>query len=93
MIRKHLIAHGRVQHVGFRYFCSHLAAGCQLTGWVKNQYDGTVEIEVQGADHRVDLFIQEVKLGNRFIHVSRLDEASIPLVAVTKEKSFRVKYD
>ena len=93
MIRKHLIAHGRVQHVGFRYICSHIAAECHLTGWVKNNYDGTVEIEVQGADHRVDLFIQEVKAGNRFINVTRLDELNIPLVAVKDERSFRVRYD
>lgn len=93
MIRKHLIAHGRVQHVGFRYFCSHIAASCNVTGWAKNLYDGTVEIEVQGADHRVDLFIQEIKKGNRFINISRLDETTIPFVPVTKEKSFRVRYE
>ena len=49
MIRKHIIVHGRVQGVGFRYIASSIAAGCHVTGWVRNQYDGTVEIEVQGA--------------------------------------------
>lgn len=92
MIRKHIIAHGRVQHVGFRYYCSHLAALCNVTGWAKNLYDGTVEVEVQGADHRVDLFLQEVKAGNRFIHVTKLDVTEVPLVRADLEKGFRVKY-
>ena len=38
-VRKHMIFHGRVQGVGFRYTAKYLARSMNLTGWVKNEYD------------------------------------------------------
>ena len=55
MIRKHIIAHGRVQGVGLRFTVTGFAKKYNVTGWVRNLYDGTVEMEVQGLDHRVEL--------------------------------------
>ena len=49
-VRKHGIFHGRVQGVGFRYTAKYLARSMNLTGWVKNEYDGTVVLEVQGRE-------------------------------------------
>ena len=87
MIRKHIIAHGRVQGVGLRF---------TVTGWVRNLYDGTVEMEVQGLDHRVELFLQELSSdrpgGNRFIRIDKLDITNIPSVNVADEKGFRARY-
>ena len=42
-VRKHMIFHGRVQGVGFRYTAKYLARSMNLTGWVQNEYDGTDE--------------------------------------------------
>lgn len=92
MIRKHVVAHGRVQGVGFRYVCSSIAANCKVTGWVCNKNDGTVEMEVQGAEHRVDLFLQEVGRGNRFARVDRLDVQEIRPLNALDEKGFRILY-
>ncbi len=92
MIRRHLIARGRVQGVGFRYVCSSYAAEYHLTGWIKNCYDGTVEMEVQGADHRVEAFINKVRQGNRFVKVQRLDVAEIPPLRVGEENAFRIHH-
>ncbi len=92
MKRVQIIAEGRVQGVGFRYFCQSIASSCQVTGWVQNQYDGSVMMEVQGPDHRVDLFIEEVKKGNRFARVGGLFVKDIALVNVLDERSFRVRY-
>ncbi len=47
-IRKHIQFYGRVQGVGFRYHATYKARFLGLTGWVRNCYDGTVEMEVQG---------------------------------------------
>ena len=47
MIRKHIIAHGRVQGVGLRFTVTGFAKKYNVTGWVRNLYDGTVEMEVQ----------------------------------------------
>ncbi len=92
MKRVQIIAEGRVQGVGFRYFCQSIASSCKVTGWVQNQYDGSVVMEAQGADHRVDLFVEEVRKGNRFARVRGLFVREIPLVDVLDEKSFRVRY-
>ena len=54
MIRKHIIAHGRVQGVGLRFTVTGFAKKYNVTGWVRNLYDGTVEMEVQGLEHRVE---------------------------------------
>ena len=48
LVRKHIIFKGRVQGVGFRYFCYTEANKMNLTGYVRNLYDGNVEMEVQG---------------------------------------------
>lgn len=93
MVRKHIIVSGRVQGVGFRYICTGIASKYNCTGWVRNLYDGTVEIEVQGLRHRVDCFILDVKEGNRFAIVRNMEIKEIPLVNVGQEKSFSVKFD
>ncbi len=90
MKRKHLIFHGRVQSVGFRYFAHSIAIKYNLTGYARNEYDGTVTVEVQGAPSRIDAFIEEVKAGNRFVRVDFVDITDIPLK--TGESRFGVKY-
>lgn len=96
MIRKHIIAHGRVQGVGLRFTVTSFAKKYNVTGWVRNLYDGTVEMEVQGLDHRVELFLQELSSdrpgGNRFIRIDKLDITNIPSVNVADEKGFRARY-
>ena len=97
MIRKHIIAHGRVQGVGHSsLYSNRFCKKVQVTGWVRNLYDGTVEMEVQGLDHRVELFLQELSSdrpgGNRFIRIDKLDITNIPSVNVADEKGFRARY-
>ena len=43
--RKHIIFHGSVQGVGFRWRARHAADLYGCTGWVHNKWDGTVERE------------------------------------------------
>ena len=56
-IRKHIIFYGRVQGVGFRYYAVQKANQLGLTGWVKNLYDGSVEMEVEGEEPLIDQLI------------------------------------
>lgn len=96
MIRKHIIAHGRVQGVGLRFTVTGFAKKYHVTGWVRNLFDGSVEMEVQGAEHRVALFIEELNSdapgGNRFIRIRNLDITDVPTVNAAKETGFRARY-
>jgi len=48
---------GRVQGVGFRYSAQQRASRLRLTGWVRNEYDGSVEIYCEGAADAVEAFL------------------------------------
>ena len=77
-IRKHIIFYGRVQGVGFRYYAVQKANQLGLTGWVKNLYDVSVEMEVEGQEELIDQLI--IFLQNRtYIWIERIDAKKIPL--------------
>ncbi len=75
---KHIIVHGRVQGVGFRYFVQHAGTRLGLTGNVCNCDDGTVEIIAEGNPKRLQDFIQEVRKGPSMARVLRVDVNDIP---------------
>lgn len=60
VIREHLVFTGRVQGVGFRYRASYLAGHYGVTGWIRNNYDGSVEAEMQGREEILDQIIQSL---------------------------------
>ena len=77
-IRKQIIFHGRVQGVGFRWHATNYANSAGLTGWVQNLEDGTVEIEVQGSDEKIDSLI--TYLENRdYVLIEKMDCNSLSL--------------
>ena len=77
-VRKHIFFYGRVQGVGFRYYAVQKANQLGLTGWVKNLYDGSVEMEVEGQEELIDQLI--IFLQNRtYIWIERIDAKKIPL--------------
>ena len=78
MIRKHILFYGRVQGVGFRYYSVHKARQLGLAGWVQNLSDGSVEMEVQGTEEKIDelvLFLDR----QRYIEITGMDVKKIPL--------------
>ena len=78
LIRKHYWFSGRVQGVGFRYYAVQKANQLGLTGWVKNLYDGSVEMEVEGEEPLIDQLI--IFLQNRtYVWIENMDAKSIPL--------------
>lgn len=56
-----LNADGRVQGVGFRYTTKMAADQLGVYGTVKNEWDGSVTIEVCGDDQRVDRFVERIR--------------------------------
>ncbi len=47
---------GEVQGVGFRWTAQRVARDVGTTGWVKNEYDGSVSMELQGTDAQIAAF-------------------------------------
>lgn len=89
MVRLHIIVSGSVQAVGFRYYAYTNAFMLGLTGWVRNCDDGTVEIEVQGADESLAEYLRIVKKGSRYSEVEHLEVDYIE--AVEHESSFKIE--
>ena len=87
--RYRLRFYGMVQGVGFRYTASHAANMYRLTGYVKNEYDGSVTCEVQGEDDAIDQFIATIGRG-RFISIDRIERTR--LEPDPDERSFSVRY-
>ncbi|WP_010233488.1 acylphosphatase [Clostridium arbusti] len=90
MSRYFIKVYGRVQGVGFRFHTQYLSDHFNLTGWVKNCEDGTVEIEVQGGEDNIYAFKIKIQEGNRFIKVKEIYSEKIE--NVNGEKSFKVIY-
>ena len=76
-VRQKIIFHGNVQGVGFRFRAKYLAQSLGLTGWVKNQYDGTVLMEVQGRSQMIDELLIGLRRGE-YISIEWIDMADIP---------------
>lgn len=87
-IRKHLIFSGRVQGVGFRYRAAYAARGKGLTGWVKNNWDGSVEMEVQGTEEQINKMVVLINRGE-YIRIDNIDEEEIELDE--NEKGFHIR--
>ena len=73
-VRKFINVDGRVQGVGFRYFVQMTAREIGITGWVKNNTDGSVSMEIQGTTEMLDKLIEKIKIGNG---VSRVEQMNI----------------
>lgn len=86
-IRKRIVFHGRVQGVGFRYTAKYLAQSLELTGWVKNEYDGSVLMEIQGREALIYKLMEGLNR-NQFISIDWIDSKDIP---IEDEHSFYVK--
>lgn len=89
MIRRHIIFHGRVQGVGFRYRAAMMANELGLTGWVRNLSDGTVEMEVQGYGASISRLLHFLQ-NDRYIEITDMESSSCPVKE--NEHRFRTSY-
>lgn len=71
----HINVSGNVQGVGFRALTKQKAIEYHLTGWVQNKSNGNVEIEIEGNEEMLDLFIEQIKRG--FHPFMRVDEVKV----------------
>ncbi|MCU0645958.1 MAG: acylphosphatase [bacterium] len=66
----HIIVTGLVQGVGFRWFVEREAKKLRLSGYVKNLFDGNVEVEVEGDRGLIEELIAVLRVGNRSSRVT-----------------------
>ena len=71
--RIHLNIRGRVQGVGFRMYAMEEAERLGLTGWVRNQYDSSVEAVAEGTEVALKEFEQWCSQGPPAARVTGAD--------------------
>jgi acylphosphatase len=69
---KHLLIHGRVQGIGYRYSMLARAVSFGVTGWVRNRRDGSVEAMVAGTPDAVERIIGWARQGPRGASVTEV---------------------
>ena len=85
-IRRRIRFKGYVQGVGFRWRANQAANAVGATGWVQNESDGSVLMEIQGSAEQIDMVIQTIR---RYIYVDDIEMKNIPVDE--DERSFHVK--
>jgi acylphosphatase len=76
--RKYLIS-GRVQGVGYRFFAEEHAVRLGLGGYVKNLWDGNVEVYAIGDESRLEEFKRHLAEGPRSARVTGIEESEQPV--------------
>lgn len=79
MERQEIRFYGNVQGVGFRYTAKYAARALGLTGWVYNDYDGSVLMEVQGNPEKIESLISKIE-ERRFIIIENMEVRKLPIV-------------
>jgi acylphosphatase len=64
-VRRHVVATGRVQGVGFRYAVSERARARGVRGWVRNVASGQVEAVFEGEPDAVAAMVEFCRRGPR----------------------------
>ena len=90
IIRRRFSFSGAVQGVGFRWRARHAAESYGATGWVRNERDGSVTMELQGSEETIERVLDAVERG-AYIHIDGMDVRSLPVV--TDERGFSARGD
>ncbi len=90
MKRLRIIVSGIVQGVNYRFFTYHAAIDNNIKGFVRNLVDGTVEVDAQGSDIDLKVFVNRLRQGPGSGYVSGLE---INELQVDKNiKKFEIKF-
>lgn len=72
LARLHAVIDGTVQGVGFRAFVQDHAQTIGVTGWVRNTYDGLVEVTAEGTRDQLERLLEKLRLGPRSAFVTEV---------------------
>jgi len=76
---RRFLVRGRVQGVGFRWFVEREARLLGITGWVRNNADGAVEVLAQGTREQLSGLRDRLQQGPRAARVDDVDESEANL--------------
>ena len=88
ILRKRICFFGRVQRVGFRFQAQHAAKQNGVTGWVRNEPDGSVTMELQGTERQIYDVVAEID-SDPYIRIERMETKW--LSPDPDERGFQVK--
>ena len=69
---------GDVQGVGFRFFAERHARALGLEGYVRNRYDGAVEVVAESRPGALEHFLNELRHGPRLARVQDVRVTWLP---------------
>lgn len=88
LIRQHMKITGRVQGVGFRYRARYVASNLGMTGWVKNEWDGSVALEAQGTIDPIDQMLKVINQ-SPYIQITWIDRKEVEIS--TRDTGFHIR--
>ncbi len=83
-----IIFSGRVQGVGFRFFVQSTALKYQISGYVKNLFNGNVELVINDNSKNINAFLLEIRNGNGYSRVLKEERSSY----LCNDSTFRIKH-
>ncbi|KRL58738.1 hypothetical protein FC95_GL000605 [Lentilactobacillus kefiri DSM 20587 = JCM 5818] len=83
-------ASGRVQGVGFRWATIQIAQELNISGWVKNERNGSVTIVASGTNENLEKFISKIK--NSPTPFAKVENLHLNYISKIVDKGFNVKY-
>jgi acylphosphatase len=79
LVAKRFYVSGSVQGVGYRFFAQRAASTLGVRGYVKNLFDGRVEVYAIAPAEILELLHEQLKRGPRFASVDEMTEAEAEL--------------
>ncbi len=73
LTRLQAVVHGRVQGVSYRYYTQRRAAELGLTGHVRNEWNGTVQVVAEGSKPAVRELLAFLQVGPRMAFVTQVE--------------------
>ena len=89
MIAFRIQVYGKVQGVFYRASAKSTADELGLVGWVKNELDGSVWIEVEGGEKQVEAFIEWCDEGPEF---SKVQEVKTERIGPLDFSEFKIRH-
>ncbi len=78
-MRRQIRLYGAVQGVGLRYRAEHAARLYGVTGFARNEWDGSVTLELQGSEEQIDRVILAIE-GGRYVRIENMESRTVPEV-------------